>query len=178
MSRDESKWRLRRTLKRQPRFRPLEKDDLKYLWAAYKKGAFDQFISDDMDVEEFEKYVFSDLLVRFHNIWTLIAGTERGEMPVGLVLGFWPHPDEFNVPFMILDSFVWFPWASKRNRTEAAVNFINDARAEIPMLGFVRPDDMSFFNMIAKHGIVRRVGTSHEIFDGKAAIYETRTPNG
>lgn len=172
------KWQLYRTLKRRPKFHPLEVEDVKYLWAAYKKGAFDGLIKDGMQADEFENFVLADLVVRFHNIWTLTGKTRHGEIPIGIILGFWPHPSDV-VPFMILDSMKWFPWSSHRNRIEGVVGFLNEARKEIPMLGFVNPKDKDFFTMIAKHGIIRRVGTTHNLFNGEpAAIFETRKANG
>lgn len=168
-------WRLKKTLARHLAFRPIEDDDLPYVWAAYRGGALGDTFPDGLNATEF-KAEFEDLVViRYDAAWTLFAETKKGFIAVGVVLGFWPHHDA--AAFMIADMFVWFPWSSTRNRVESAVNFINSIRSEIPMLGFARLADKPFFEVIARHGIVRRIGKSENVFgDEQASVWETRTP--
>lgn len=166
-------WKLTKTLSRKPTFKPLEEGDIFYAWAAYKNGLFRDVFKPDLDAKLF-KDAFSELLKsRYDAAWLLSARTdERGMFPVGLALGFWPH--RIVHPFMVLDALVWFPWASKRNRVEATVEFANRARDELPMIAFARREDKRFMETLARHGIIRRVGTSRNVFaDGPASVWET-----
>ena len=85
------------------------------------------------------------------------------------------HKNAEKSPFLVVGDIVWFPWSSPRQRIESAVNFFNEARKEIAFMEYARKQDKRFFEMIAKHGIMRRVGTSHNIYpDGPATVFETR----
>jgi hypothetical protein len=75
---------------------------------------------------------------------------------------------------MILEKLIWLPWSSARNRVESAVNFFNIIRNQIPMMTFVREPEKKFVEMLMKHGIMRRIGTSHTVVND-AGVYETRT---
>lgn len=169
----QTKWRLRKTLSRKLEFRPIENEDVSFAWAAYRGGALKKVFAEGLSAQEF-KQVFEQLVVtRYDAAWTLFAETQKGFIPVGIALGFWPHREA--TPFMLMDAFVWFPWSSPRSRIESAVNFLNDVREDVPMMGFVKPEDKPFVEIIAKHGILNRVGTSYNIFPGeRASIWETR----
>lgn len=160
------------------RYRPIESEDLAYVWAAYKKGAFEPaggVFADggQMSAAQFRDAFTEQIVGNFDACWTLFAKTkERGMAPVGIVVGFWTHP---GARFMILERMVWFPWSTARNRVEAAVNFFTHMRREVPMLGFARDPDKAFFVVLMRHGIIRQVGTSMTVFgDAPAAVYETR----
>lgn len=175
------RWRLKRTLARKLAFRALERDDMRYLWAAYKKGCLKSldgpFLNDDMDAAQFSAAFERELTDSYQCAWILIAETKRGFMPVGAVLGFYSHPNPRLAPFMIIGDMLWFPWASPRNKVESAVYFFNRIRHEIPMVEYANEDAKRFFEMIAAHGVVRRVGTSHNVYPGIAtAVFETRAP--
>ena len=174
-----SVWRLKKTLSRKTHFRPTEKEDVQYAWAAYKSGMLESmgppFDGEDMAPETFQAEFEAQLDVVYHAAWTLFAETGNGYLPSGLVLGFWSHPDPNYGRFMNIGDMIWFPWASDRNKIEMAVRFFNDIRKEVPMVEYAKMDDKRFFETIAKHGIMRRVGTMHNIYDGApAAVFETR----
>ena len=70
---------------------------------------------------------------------------------------------------------LWFPWASKRNKVEAAVHFFNVMRDDTPMVEYADDEAKPFFEMICRHGIMRRVETSFSVYPGKSvAVFETR----
>ena len=168
-----NQWSLTKTLGRKPTIKPLEEGDIFYAWAAYKAGAFADVFKPDLDAKLF-KAAFSELLVsRYDAAWLFSAHTtKRGMFPVGIALGFWPH--RIARPFMVLDALIWFPWASSRNKIEATVEFADKARRELPMIAFARERDKRFMETLARHGIVRRIGTSRCVFtDGPASVWET-----
>lgn len=174
----QNKWRLSKTLKRKPSFRPIENDDLRFIWAAYKKGALssmgERFTSGDALPQDFTEEFEAEVLTNYAAAWTLFP-TKDSEKPVGLVLGFYSHPDPLFAPFMIVGDIIWFPWATRRNKIESSVNFFNEIRKEIQMVEYASKEHKPFFEMIAKHGIIRRVGTMHNVYPGEAtSVFETR----
>jgi hypothetical protein len=166
-------WRLKKTLARKLEFRPTEVDDVKYAWAAYKAGAFGALLPGGIEADDFRAAFENKIVGRFDALWTLLAGTKKGYLPAGLVLGFWPHPEIQH--FMVVDALVWFPWSTPRNRIESVTNFVSKLRSEIPLMAFVRQANKEFLEVLARHGIVRRVGTSYTVFAGEpASVWETR----
>lgn len=176
------RWRLKRTLARRLDLRPLERDDLRYLWAAYNKGALKSLggIFAEGTIETAADFIAAferELSENYQGAWCLLADTKRGFMPVGAVLGFYSHPNPRLAPFMIVGDMLWFPWASARNRIESAVHFFHRIRHEIPMVEYANEEAKRFFEMIAAHGVVRRIGTSFNVYPGTAtAVFETRAP--
>lgn len=136
------------------------------------------FAETDMEPPAFKARFTSEVLTTYAAAWTLFAPVkDKGHIPVGVVLGFWSHPDATKAPFMILGDMLWFPWASSRNRVETAVHFFNTIRQGFPMVEYAEPDAKDFFVMLCKHGIMRRVGTSHVVYpDTPATIFETIKP--
>lgn len=173
-------WRLKKTLSRRIEFRPIENDDVKYAWAAYKKGNLapmaGPFAEGGLTAEEFKAAFEVAILTRYHAAWTLFAETPKGFIPVGFVLAFHSHPDPMMSPFMIVGDIVWCPWATKRNKVESAVGFFSQIRNTIPMVDYAHGDvNKKFFEMLARHGVMRRIGTTFNIVHGEpTAVFETR----
>ena len=152
---------------------------MKYVWAAYKKGNLAsmgaRWGQDGMDPNTFEAEFFGEVSANYHGAWTLFAETSRGFIPVGIVLAFYSHPNPQMAPFMIVGDLIWMPWASERNKVESAVNFFNDARKEMAFVEYAEEKYKAFFEMIARHGVMRRVGTTYNVISGApVAIFETR----
>lgn len=170
-------WKLSKTQERRLEFRPIEDEDVRYAWAAYKVGALKSAFDEGLSAEDFKVAFVELILSRYDAAWVLFAETRKGFIPAGLALGFWPHAAVSH--FLIFNNFVWFPWATPRNRIESAVNFFSRMRHDLAMVGFARPQDRDFCTAMAKHGLLRRVGTSMNVFPGEpAAVWETRGGNG
>lgn len=170
-----NKWRLKRTLKRAVDFRPIEDQDIRWIFAAYKKGDLggigekfkDGLMGADEFKIEFQKYV----LENFHAVWTLFGQTSRGVIPLGIVFATWAPGGSY----MIVNGMCWFPWSSKRNKIEAMVNFLSGIRSQFQLMFFAAPEHKRMYEVCMMHGIVRRIGTSNAVFPGKsAAVFETR----
>ena len=174
----QANWRLKKTLSRRLEFRPIEQEDMRYIWAAYKGGSLASmggaFSESEMNAEEFKTAFEAEITTRYHAAWTMFAETKRGFVPVGFVLGFYAHPEPQFAPYMIVGGIVWFGWASKRNIIECTVKFFNEIRNTLPMIGYANEEHKRLYEIVAMHGIMRRVGTSHNVFDGPAAVFETR----
>lgn len=168
------KWRLSRTLKRRVDVRPIEPDDLKYVWAAYKKGGLasmgEEFASPEMSNSEFDA-AFEKMADRCAEGWIVQAETRRGFMPIGLVLGGLAPMGAY----LIICGIVWFPWASKRNIIEGAVSFFNSLRKQAPWMLYATDEHKRLYEVGCMHGIMRRVGTSMVVIPGRsAAVFEGR----
>jgi hypothetical protein len=163
------KWRLSKTLSRRTEVRPIENDDVKYAWAAYKQGELAELkLPDNLNAVdfkfEFEKFV----LQHAHAAWTVITETQKGFIPTGFVLGQW------GPAFMIIGSIIWFPWASCRNIIEGTVFLLNRLRKEFPVLGFASDEHKPLYEACCMHGIMHRIGTSHSLGE-KMTVFEVRT---
>jgi hypothetical protein len=165
-----NKWRFSRTLRRKVEFRPIEDQDLKYLWAAYKQGAF-EFEKRDMTAAEFQTEFLN---TNCHEAWILFGHTRKGFIPVGIVFASRSPVGKF----MTVLGAVWLPWASKRNIVECMVGFLRKVRWQYPLQFYVLPEHRRLYEICAMHGVVRRIGTSVIAIPGKqAAMFETRTPD-
>lgn len=173
-------WRLRKTLKRNISFRPSEAEDIRYAFAAYKKGSLAgmaaPFDDPKMSPEEFKTAFEAVVTTRYHGAWTFFGETKKGFIPIGFLLAFYSHPLPSFSPFMIVGDLVWFPWASTRNKIESAVNFFTKIRNEIPMVDYSHGEaNKKFFEMLCRHGIMRRVGTMFNVVKGEpVTVFETR----
>lgn len=140
------------------------------------------FPDTSMDAPTFKRAFEQVVLDRVYSGWTMIAPTRKGMMPVGIIFAFYSHSEPRLSPFMIVGDLVWFPWASARNKMESAVNFFNTIRRSIPMVDYAHGDEnKKFFEMIARHGVMRRIGTTFSVVKGEpTALFETisaeRTP--
>lgn len=130
---------------------------------------------DGMSADQFKEAFEAIVLTRYHGAWTLSAQTARGIIPVGMLFAFYSHSEPHLSPFMIIGDLVWMPWASRRNKIESAVNFFNSIRNEIPMVDYAYGEtNKKFFEMIARHGVVRRIGTTYNVVKGEpVAVFET-----
>lgn len=152
---------------------------MRYAWAAYKKGSFlilgEPFADTELNAHEFRVAFLAEVTTRYHSAWTLLADSSKGFVPVGFVFGIWPHADPRYAPYMIVGDMVWMPWASSRNKIESAVQFFERGRGGIPMMEYARPADKKFFDVLEMHKVMRRIGTSFNIYPNEpAAVFETR----
>lgn len=136
------------------------------------------FADTGMSGEEFEAQFIAEIQTNYHAAWILLSDIpNKGQLQVGAVLGFYSHPNPKMAPFMIVGDIIWFPWATPRVKIESAVNFFNKIRSEIPMMEYASEESKKFFEMIARHGIMRRIGTTFSVKrDEPMAVFETRAP--
>lgn len=169
------KWRRSRTLSRRVEFRDISEDDLKFAWAAYKKGKLADmspvFADISMDGQQFREAFSEFVTSAYDKGWTVLAETRRGFLPIGMVFG--------NVSplanHIVVAGIVWFPTASPRNIIEGTVGFFQHMRKDAPMVLYATDEHKRVYEVAAAHGVMRRVGTSHIMIPGKpAAVFETR----
>ena len=169
-----SKWR--GTLRRHPNFRPIEIEDIKYLWAAYKSGSLSTIgmnFDKEMTPAEFKDAIEHHILSSFHAAWALFGPTKMGFIPTGFVFASWAP----NAQFMIVSVATFMPWASKRNIIECSVDFLSNVRKEFQLQFYASPEHKRLYEICAIHGAVRRVGTSYVAIPGQiAAVFKTASP--
>jgi hypothetical protein len=168
------KYRLSRTLKRFVEFRPMDDEHVRYVYAAYRKGALDGLSVDfkpEMPAPAFKEAFYGHVARMYDDAWVLYATSQRGAYePVGYVA---VTTTKVAQPLFIADT-IWFPWASSRNRIESMVNWINEMRRDNLITEYAQMKDKRFFEHICRHGIMRRVGTKHGLYpDGPAAEFES-----
>jgi hypothetical protein len=164
------KWRVKRTLKRHTEFRPIEADDIRYFWAAYKQGA-DLGMAEGMSPEEFKELVGQWIAQKVQMAWTVLASVNGKTMPVGSVFCAWSPFGNFLIVLYV----IWMPWASKRIILESTINFVATARKEYNFQGYAAPEHKRLYEVCAMHGLCRRVGTTYTAMPGTSlAVFETR----
>jgi len=166
------KWRLSKTLSRPVEVRPIEVSDIRYAWAAYKKGALSELgepFTADLTAEQFRAAFEEMVLTRHDAWWTIIGQTKNGFIPMGLVVGEWGPAQAF----MVIVGISWFPWASRRNIIEGTVKFFNVLRRQMRWMGFASPKHKPVYEVCCMHAIMRRVGTSH-MTEPPSAVFEGR----
>lgn len=169
----QAKWRLKKTLARRVEVRAMEPNDLKYLWAAYRKGAdFGEAFVPDLDAAAFRER-FEAISSGLSEGWIITADTKEGYRPAGVIFGAVAPLGAY----LVIVSATWFPWATKRNVLEGTVAFLNTVR-RLPVIWYATDEHKRLYEVCCMHGIVRRVGTSFVVFPGRpAAVYETRMPD-
>ena len=165
-----SKPRLKRTLKRKPQFHDLSDGDMRYLWAAYKKGAFKDTIGlpDDLTVTEFDQGLKDLILTTYDHSWVVEVKIKDKYQPIGVLFAM-----QAGV-MTILGDMVWFPWATRRARTESLINFVNEMRSKTLLVWYSNEEDKDFYVYMARHGIARRVGSIDGIYKGQAPFWQGR----
>jgi len=143
-------------------------DDRKYAYAAYKLGAFGP--DRQADSEGFTKQL-EDYLILHDVAFIVEAPTSKGRIPVGMIVG------KYMGPTLYLGDTTWFPWASNRNKIESITNLLNELRRHYIVMFFCNMRDKEFYVNIAKHGVIRRIGTIYDLLsEGPAPLFQTRKP--
>lgn len=139
---------------------------MRYLWALYRLGEMD--LEEGMDAATFQEVATARMLSLYSHAWTLEEQTHKGRIPVGIVCGIDCGR------YIVVGDTRWFPWASKRNRIEGIVRFVNVMRREMRLVWHAEPENRDFSDHIMRHGIARRVGTLHELEPGSCAFYQSK----
>ena len=150
-------------MRRDVGFRDFADQDIKYLWAAEKYNGH------EINPEEFKEAIYERFNESYDFAWTIEANTKNGYRPIGVIFGL------HSGPFILLGDMTWFPWSSKRNIIEGTTNFINAMKKDFLLLGYTNLKDKKFFEHIARHGILKRVGTIDGLYkDEPAALFQSR----
>lgn len=142
------------------------REHLSSCWAAAQSGAFKGFnIPPDLKGDEFGDALLEALSVVGQE--AVLAFVNYGNSRRAVALFTWTGDDR-----RIQPQVFWFPWASPRNKLEATLRFIDEARrGEKLVLWYVRERDEKFFRHLAFYGMMRFCGRVDSYFDdGKPAL--------
>lgn len=175
------KYDRKRTLSRGSSFQFATVDDLKWIWASYKKAGFPsdfypELREPDMNPQEFAAR-FEYVLLKYHmDCMILSAENGNGIRPVGFVL-LWSRGR-----LLEISNFVWFEWATTRNKLESALNFLNQMRRTVheptgrnfKLIGLTQGKEQPFWRRLADYKVIRLVGKPNDIYaDDECYLYET-----
>lgn len=132
----------------------MERNDLRWLWAAYRIDRCAGDLPEGIERDNFE----TEILARVQQsvgVWTMQAPVpSRGVIPVGIVTAW----SSVRLPHHIREIHcTWFPWATPRNKIESAVNFIHRMRMSFELFWPSKMSTVKFFEHVCKYGIARRM---------------------
>ena len=154
--------------------RVFAEDDIGWMYASYKKGAFGPVFPPGLSGPEFREEA-ARFMGRQQRAWTVMArmrGSQSAQWPIGLVAGvadghkLFPHA-------------LWYPWASERNILEGVLGFLRAATDAgylviIPSGDKYRP----FFTKLMRYGILKRVGVIPSWFSESEAADQSHEGPG
>jgi hypothetical protein len=114
---------------------------------------------DHLSPAEFD-LVFTELLMRYNGGWIV----ENDDRPLGAIFAI--SMGEFSV----LTDLQWWPWTTPRNKVEATVSFLNKVKNEFLLLFYSDMKSKRFFEYVALHGIIRKVGHIHDLYKDEPAV--------
>jgi len=143
-------------------------EDIKYLWPEYKSG--NTHLEEGLSPADFQGIMSEYLSNQYDEAYVIEAPTHKGRFPVGIVFA------NYMGIFLSPVGATWFSWASNRNKIEGMIEFINEMRKDSLLLGYCTESDKKFFEYIARHGIIRRVGKISGIYEHEdAPLFQSRS---
>jgi hypothetical protein len=146
---------------------PLADEHLKYVWAAYRRGAFKAIPAfvDDLDPTKFRELFFAlvgQVLRDGGEVWVAVSPT--GKIPIGVIIG--------NLKGIYMEPHaIWFPEATIRNKLEVLLRFLIDMKGAYKLIIWVTEPDWRFFDHLCKYGVLRTVGKYRKFLPDDADCY-------
>lgn len=165
--------RLTRTLRRGAIVRDVQDGDIRWCYAACRFGALSVIGAEGHTTPHEFSEAFIDWVHGYDYAWMLCAPCGDEQRPVGIGLG---RDMPMGYQAIGVVGIEWFPWATPRRRVEACVAWFNALRREVVMMVPSEQKDAPFFTHLARYGILRRVGTVHDVKKAPVALFQTRTP--
>lgn len=149
------KVKLRRLLSREIDIRPVAVEDVRYLYAGYRLGAFDEYIMPPKNMSPDE---FREFLVEYaESAFVLYTATVEGSDP--LCVG------HTNVAGNRMECHInWMPWATDRNKLEVIGKFLKEMNQSYTILTVVSEKNKGALFHIRKYGLMRYIGEIKKYF--------------
>ena len=149
---------------------------MRWLWAAYRKGALPE-LPPELSQDDFHNAVLEKLLGErpSRGAWLLWApawneglGMKGEGRPIGFMIA-------YSAGAALEPHVLWFPWSSPRNRLEAVMQWLNEARKRSGVIVFVQDEDKRLYERLEDFKVLRRAGTLFGYWgNGKPALlFET-----
>lgn len=141
---------------------------LPWVWAAYRRGAFEGLVPGMTPAAwaELIRAQAYNLMQAGGDVFILLAK----DVPIGLMAvelnqrQAWPH-------------VTWFPEATLRTRLECVVKFLITIRQNINAVIVSEKQDVKFFERLCRYGIIRPIGEGRGWLDGSdVMLFETVRP--
>lgn len=160
-------------LSRKPIVRQMTVSDMRWLWAAYKLGAFRELTDSGLSQDGFME-LFAEILEEAEFDWMLESRGKEGPRPVGFILGTPMAAGRGIEPFVF-----WFPWATTRNQLEAAAAFLKVVSRYVKIFVFAEESSAKFWNKLIHRGLIRRGCKVIDYFSRgeHAMLYYTNGPD-
>ena len=161
-----------RATKRGVTIRQTNDFDLRWLWAAYQKGVWNDVLAEGLSQADFKNTVI-EILGAVEFDWVFEVRTDKGLRPVGLVTAqsrfagraIKPHVD-------------WFPWASPRNRLECGIQFVKEIGREVKIFLYIKEKDDKLWNRVWQYKVLKKGCKIHDCYASgeDAMMYYTPGP--
>lgn len=160
---------LSKALKREPKIRPIEETDMKWLWASYQMGVWNELFSENMARDEFRDKLW-EIVSAVDFDWILEVQHEGGLRPVGIVFAeyrFGGHGVEPHVE--------WFPWATPRNKLECSIKFLKDVGKQYKVFLYIRDEDLRLWEHVWNYRVLKKACTISDCYGSgvKATMFYT-----
>ena len=142
---------------------PVSMDQMKYIWAAYRMGLWNDDFGKDLSKEDITLLIAK--IAETRHVVMITAPNQGKEMPVALLI----VREDNKILEPHLD---WFPWATERNKIEGTIKLIIELRKIKPVWIWSKEETKEFFTYIAKYGVIRRVGTFYG--DEQYSIFQSK----
>lgn len=162
-------------MRRGPWNRPASREDLKWFYAGYRMGAFGDEIEEGLAPDEFAE-VIEARAGMVDQVFSLFAPGHREGQPSGLVTAAIDSQANIHV------HAIWMPWASPRNKLEAALQFVRDIGRDANVLIHAPFETKGFFERLCNYGVLEKVGHVKRYFaaegpvfnKGRAVLFQSR----
>lgn len=146
--------------------------DMRWLWAAYKMGAFREMTDTGLSQDAFMEVIMGALEDAEFD-WMLEARGVEGPRPVGFILANPVAAGRGIEPFVF-----WFPWATTRNQLEGAAAFLKVVSKHLKIFVFAEGKSIKFCDKLIRHGFIRRGCKVIDYFSSgeHAMMYYTNGP--
>ena len=102
--------------------------------------------------------------------WTVLAESDKGKRPVGMIFGV------LNNKVLTITRVIAMPWASKRQRLQGFLAWLNAMRRELVVFAYLARPEQRLCEHVCKYGAMRRVGTIFDMDTEPVAFFQSRKP--
>ncbi len=130
-------------------FRPLQEQDLSWLWAAYHEGFWSEVLQAGLSADAFEVAV-TELISLFDKDWLAQAQTPQGLKPMGVIVG------NYRLGNKVIEPHIdWFSWTPPRVKLEVIGQFLMEEGKRHKIFVYAR-EDKDFWSLVHKYKVIDR----------------------
>ena len=125
--------------------------DVRYFWAAYQMGMWEDELPRDLNRDQFYMTLV-DIIGEYDMEFVFEVKGPNGKRPAGVLLA------DFRMKGNAIEPHVWwFPWASARNQLESSAHFLRDMGKRYKVLVYTETKDSVFWERIYRYkGLLKK----------------------